>query len=166
MRPGGGHARDFAGVLPDQHVVRLPRIWKMKRRSIACSTATATRSLALVVEPSVQGAGGMIFHDSDVLPVFADSPSRHDVLLIFDEIFTGFGRTGPLFACERAGVTPTSSRCPKHSPGGTLPLSAAWLPSRVRGFLVRRSANGADARPHLYGEPARVCRCERVARSV
>ena len=66
-----------------------------------------SRSIAgIVVEPLVQGAGGMKFHDANVLKRLRAAADKYDLLLIFDEIFTGFGRTGTMFACEAVDVTP------------------------------------------------------------
>src|SRR5690606_10891291 len=86
---------------------------------------------AILVEPRVQGAGGMIFHGDEVLRTLRRLADKHGVLLIFDEIFVGFGRTGDLFACEGAGVLPDIITLSKALTGGTLPLSAAIASARV-----------------------------------
>jgi adenosylmethionine-8-amino-7-oxononanoate aminotransferase len=73
----------------------------------------------------------MLFHDAEVLVRLRRLADRHDVLLIFDEIFTGFGRTGPLFVCQGSGVTPDIVTLSKALTGGTLPLSATIANARV-----------------------------------
>jgi adenosylmethionine-8-amino-7-oxononanoate aminotransferase len=78
----------------------------------------------IIVEPLVQGAGGMHFHDAATLARLREIADRCGALLIFDEIFTGFGRTGTLFACEQGGVTPDIVTLSKALSGGTLPLAA------------------------------------------
>ena len=126
----GMHAL-FTGLLPDHHVRPLPRD--------ADSLADLERFLdrqgdeiaAILVEPLVQGAGGMIFHDADVLRRLRTLADRHGILLIFDEIFTGFGRTGTMFACQAAGVVPDIITLSKALTGGTLPLSATVARAHV-----------------------------------
>ena len=86
---------------------------------------------AIIVEPLVQGAGGMQFHDPAVLRHLRAAADRMETLLIFDEIFTGFGRTGTLFACESAGVTPDIITLSKALTGGTLPLAATVANRKV-----------------------------------
>ncbi len=91
----------------------------------------ATQTAAVVVEPLVQGAAGMLLHDPDALARLATACMRHDVLLICDEVATGFGRTGTLFACEQAGVRPDVVCLGKGLTAGYLPMSATVASGRV-----------------------------------
>ena len=121
----------FAGVLPAQHIAALP----VDAASVAAlETVLAERGgelAAILVEPRVQGAGGMLFHDDETLRTLRRLADAHGVLLIFDEIFVGFGRTGDLFACEGSGVIPDIVTLSKALTGGTLPLSATIASDRV-----------------------------------
>ena len=126
----GMHA-SLAGVLPEHHIIDLPE---------NPATATALGKLlkdrsdtiaAIVVEPLVQGAGGMKFHDADVPRHLRALADEHDMLLIFDEVFTGFGRTGTMFACEQAGVAPDIITLSKALTGGTLPLAATVTSAKI-----------------------------------
>jgi adenosylmethionine---8-amino-7-oxononanoate aminotransferase len=121
----------FRGVLPQHHLTDLPHD--------EASSATLERLLerhadeiaAIVVEPLVQGAGGMRFHDPEVLRRIRAAADRYEILVIFDEIFTGFGRTGTLFACEAAEVVPDILTLSKALTGGTLPLAATVASAKV-----------------------------------
>jgi adenosylmethionine-8-amino-7-oxononanoate aminotransferase len=103
------------------------------------TTATLDRILGryvddlggIIVEPLVQGAGGMLFHEPEVLRRLRKLADKHELLLIFDEIFTGFGRTGTMFACEAAGVAPDIITLSKALTGGTLPLAATIANAKV-----------------------------------
>jgi len=126
----GMHAM-FAGALPEHVVLPLPRD---AAGEAALSGFLATRGqdvAGLIVEPLVQGAGGMLFHDAQVLQRLRRLADQHGLLLIFDEIFTGFGRTGAMFACESAGVVPDIVTLSKALTGGTLPLAATVATRRV-----------------------------------
>ena len=121
----------FSGVMPSQHVVALPRDSETEAALDALLAQKGHEIAALIVEPRIQGAGGMLIHDDAVLRRLRNIADRHEVLLIFDEIFTGFGRTGDLFACQGAGVTPDIITLSKALTGGTLPLSAAVASRRI-----------------------------------
>ena len=129
--PDEGMHSLFAGVLPAQHVVPLPVDEASTAALDAFLAEKGGEIAAMVVEPRVQGAGGMLFHDDEVLRRLRRAADAHDVLLIFDEIFVGLGRTGDLFACEGSGVTPDIITLSKALTGGTLPLSAAIASKRV-----------------------------------
>ncbi|HEX7943830.1 MAG TPA: adenosylmethionine--8-amino-7-oxononanoate transaminase [Phenylobacterium sp.] len=121
----------FAGVMPAQHVVALPRDAGSEAALDKLLAEKGHEIAGLVVEPRVQGAGGMLLHDDAVLATLRRVADRHGQLLIFDEIFTGFGRTGDLFACTGSGVVPDIVTLSKALTGGTLPLSAAIASTRV-----------------------------------
>jgi adenosylmethionine-8-amino-7-oxononanoate aminotransferase len=127
---GGMHAL-FAGLLPQNHIVDLA---DNEQRLAALDDLLARRADdigGIIVEPLVQGAGGMKFHDADVLHRLRALADKYDVLLIFDEIFTGFGRTGTMFACEAAGITPDIITLSKALTGGTLGLAATVASRKV-----------------------------------
>ena len=126
----GMHAM-FAGLLPEQVIADLPRDEAGLARLRDVIARRATELTAIVVEPLVQGAGGMVFHDADVLRRLRALADEFDLLLIFDEIFTGFGRTGAMFACAATGVTPDIIALSKALTGGALPLAATVATSRV-----------------------------------
>ncbi len=127
---GGMHAR-FAGVLPAQITAGLPRDDASEAALDALLERHAHEVAAILVEPLVQGAGGMVFHGADTLRRVRRLADRHGVLLIADEIFTGFGRTGAMFACQAAGIAPDILTLSKALTGGTLPLAATVASAEV-----------------------------------
>jgi adenosylmethionine-8-amino-7-oxononanoate aminotransferase len=131
--PVDGMHHVFAGLLPRHLFCDLPR----DDESLAALTAVIERHAGeiagIIVEPLVQGAGGMIFHGIDVLTRLRALADRYELLLIFDEIFTGFGRTGDTGTAGKCGlqglfvsqaVAPDIVTLSKALTGGTLPLAA------------------------------------------
>jgi len=121
----------FAGVMPQQVIADLPVDEASEAALDALLAEKRSEICAILVEPLVQGAGGMLFHLPETLRRLRRLADRHDVLLIFDEIFTGFGRTGSLFAMQAAGIEPDIVTLSKALTGGTLPLSAAVASTKV-----------------------------------
>ena len=113
----------FRGLLPEHVIIDLPQ----DERTVAAFDAALARNAddlaGIIVEPLVQGAGGMRFHDAEVLRRLRAAADRYELLLIFDESFTGFGRTGRMFACEQAGVVPDIITSAKAL-GGGIPCGA------------------------------------------
>jgi adenosylmethionine-8-amino-7-oxononanoate aminotransferase len=128
----GMHAL-LAGVLPEHFVLDLPRDEAGVAALDAFLDGHAHQLAGIIVEPLVQGAGGMIFHEPEVLARLRAAADRHGLYLIFDEIFTGFGRTGSMFAFEQAGVRPDIITLGKGLTGGTLPLAATVASGEVFG---------------------------------
>ena len=129
--PDGSMHAAFRGLLPQQITLDLPTEEASERAFAALLAQRAGEIAAIIVEPLVQGAGGMRFHAPQVLRTLRDAADRYDILLIFDEIFTGFGRTGALFAFQSAGVVPDILTVGKALTGGTLPLAATLASQKV-----------------------------------
>lgn len=121
----------FTGAIQDQHVLDLPRNEGVMESLDDFLFRRSGEIAAILVEPLVQGAGGMVFHDAETLARLRELADRHGLLLITDEIFTGFGRTGTMFACEQAGIVPDIMTLSKALTGGTMPLSVAVARAHV-----------------------------------
>lgn len=121
----------FSGLLPEHYVIDLPRDEESSAAFDSLLERHAHELAGILVEPLVQGAGGMLFHDEVVLHRLREAADKYELLLIFDEIFTGFGRTGAMFACDAAGVDPDIMTLGKGLTGGTLPLAATLATRKV-----------------------------------
>lgn len=122
----------FGGALLEQVVVDLPRDAAGEAALDAVLCRHRGQLAGIVVEPMVQGAGGMVFHDAFTLQALRRLADAHDLLLIFDEIFVGLGRLGKgMFACQIAGVQPDIVTLSKALTGGTLPLAATIASARI-----------------------------------
>jgi adenosylmethionine---8-amino-7-oxononanoate aminotransferase len=158
--PDGGMHRMWDGVLPRQVFAGLPPagfaagVDPAYARSVRDLIAAHEDELAaVIVEPVVQGAGGMRFHDPGYLRVLREACDEHGVLLIFDEIATGFGRTGAMFAAGHAGVSPDVMCVGKALTGGYLSLAAALCSVRVAAGISRGELPVLAHGPTFMGNP-------------
>ena len=158
--PEGGMHRMWDGVLPRQVFAGLPpagfgagvdEAYSLELRRLI--EAHSGELAAVIVEPVVQGAGGMRFHDPGYLRVLREACDAHDVLLVFDEIATGFGRTGSLFAAGHAGVSPDVMCVGKALTGGYLTLAAALCTAEIAAGIARGELPVLAHGPTFMGNP-------------
>ena len=116
----------YKGLLPTHHFV-APDIQALRKAFKAHHHELA----AMIIEPIVQGAGGMLFYPAEVLKEIRKLCDEYDVLLIADEIATGFGRTGKLFACEHADIQPDILCLGKALTGGYMTLAAVLTDPKI-----------------------------------
>jgi adenosylmethionine-8-amino-7-oxononanoate aminotransferase len=153
--PDEGMHTMFAGVVPEQIIADLPQNAESVERFEALLDAHEGEIAAVMVEPLVQGAGGMKFHSVETLKVMRAACDKRDLILIFDEIMTGFGRLGTLFAANKAGVTPDIMTVSKALTGGALPLAAAIASTRIFDSFYSDDATRALMHgPTYMGNPA------------
>ena len=133
----------FSAVLPE-HVFAAPPPREFDQgyadELVGLVEKHANELAAVIVEPVVQNAGGMRFYDPGYLRVLREVCDATGVLLIFDEIATGFGRTGTLFAAEQAGVSPDVMAVGKAMTGGYLTMAAVLTTRRVAEGISRGEA--------------------------
>ena len=157
--PDGGMHSLWHDVLSDQVFAPVVPSHYDPAYSAAFEAQLATHAnelAAVIVEPVVQGAGGMRFHDPRYLADLRAICDRHDVLLIFDEIATGFGRTGELFAADHAGVSPDIMCVGKALTGGYITL-AATLCSAAIAETISNGEAGALMHGPTYMANALAC---------
>jgi adenosylmethionine---8-amino-7-oxononanoate aminotransferase len=141
--PEEGMHRMFRGVVPEQFVVELPESVEKLHALDALLAEHGREVAAVLVEPLVQGAGGMKFHAPETCAELRRLCDQHGLVLIFDEIFTGFGRTGTMFSCEQTGVAPDIVCLSKALTGGTVPLAATVATEKVYAAFLSDDAEEA-----------------------
>ncbi|WNV89701.1 adenosylmethionine--8-amino-7-oxononanoate transaminase [Umezawaea sp. Da 62-37] len=154
--PDGGMHSLWQGVLPEQVFADAPPAGMdtaYVQHLADLIEQHADELAAVIVEPVVQGAGGMRFHDPRYLHVLRELTLAHDVLLVFDEIATGFGRTGELFAADHANVSPDVMCVGKAMTGGYLTMAAALCTERVADGISRGDVPILAHGPTFMGNP-------------
>jgi len=158
--PVGGMHSMFSGVLaehvfaerpPDGFEADLDEMWAAGVRELV--ERHSDELAAVIVEPVVQGAGGMRFHSPDCVRLLRELCDEHGLLLVLDEIATGFGRTGALFACEHADVRPDVICVGKALTGGYMTLAATLCTREVADVVSRGEGGGLMHGPTFMANP-------------
>ncbi|MGN9794599.1 adenosylmethionine--8-amino-7-oxononanoate transaminase [Streptomyces sp. OZ13] len=154
--PEGGMHELWQGVLPRQLFADAPPADYEESYARGLRELIARHAdelAAVIVEPVVQGAGGMRFHSPEYLRVLREACDEYGVLLVFDEIATGFGRTGTLFAAGHAGVAPDVMCLGKALTGGYLTMAATLCTSQVAEGISRGEVPVLAHGPTFMGNP-------------
>ncbi|MER6615873.1 adenosylmethionine--8-amino-7-oxononanoate transaminase [Streptomyces xantholiticus] len=154
--PEGGMHELWQGVLPRQLFADAPPAAYEESYAAGLRELIAGHAdelAAVIVEPVVQGAGGMRFHSPEYLRVLREACDEYGVLLVLDEIATGFGRTGTLFAAEHAGIAPDVMCLGKALTGGYLTMAATLCTSRVADGISRGEVPVLAHGPTFMGNP-------------
>ena len=151
--PEGMHAL-MKGAFAEQLLLDVPSAANERARFEQVLGERAPELAGLIIEPLVQAAGGMKFHSAETLAHIVATARRHGLLVILDEIATGFGRTGTMFACEQAEVVPDIMTLGKALTGGTLPLAATVARRHVyEAFLSPDPSKALMHGPTFAGNP-------------
>jgi len=158
--PVGGMHSLFTGLLPEHVFAERPPDgfhagldagWADRVRELAA--AHADELAAVIVEPIVQGAGGMRFHSPQCVALMRSVCDEHGLPLVLDEIATGFGRTGAMFACEHAAVAPDVMCVGKALTGGYMTLAAMLCTPAVADAVCSGEGGGLMHGPTFMANP-------------
>tara|TARA_B100000767_G_C19770293_1_gene539586 strand:- start:1420 stop:2700 length:1281 start_codon:yes stop_codon:yes gene_type:complete len=158
--PDTGMHHLFKGILAQQHFVNRPQAKFGQAKSLtdidemrALLTSNHETIAAVILEPIVQGAGGMYFYSADYLANIRQLCDQYNVLLIADEIATGFGRTGELFACHHASIAPDIMCLGKALTGGYLSLAATLTTDTIAETICQGEGGAFMHGPTFMGNP-------------
>ena len=127
----GTFTASYAPLLFDVSTLPFPAAGREQATLDALEAACSAAPAALIVEPLILGAGGMLIYPAWVLAAMRAICARHDVLFIADEVMTGWGRTGTLLACEQAGIVPDILCLSKGLTGGAVPLAVTMASEAI-----------------------------------
>ncbi|MCI4590593.1 adenosylmethionine--8-amino-7-oxononanoate transaminase [Sphingobium sp. BYY-5] len=151
----------WAPLLFDVDTIPFPAHDREQACLDALEAACAQKPAAFIVEPLILGAGGMLVYSAPLLREMAAICRRHGVLFIADEVMTGWGRTGTLFACEQAGIVPDIMAVAKGITGGAIPLAATLATAPI--FDAHRSTDRARLFYHSSSYTANAIACAAAA---
>ncbi len=147
----------YAGYMPMQYVVPLPRDEYALAEFESLLKAESKHIAGVFLEPLLQGAGGMRFHGPDMVAEIHRLCKAHHTLFIADEIATGFGRTGMMFACQEAGITPDVMCIGKALTGGAMSLAATLASEEIFAAFLGDSLEKALMHGPTYMGNALAC---------
>lgn len=152
--PNDGMHKSFNDYMPKQFALRVP-LDEYDFAEFEYTIEAISKSVAaVIIEPLVQGAGGLKFYSADVLAEIYRITKKYDLLFIADEVMTGFGRTGHMFACEEANIKPDIMCLGKALTGGTMTLAACMVKEEIyNAFYSDKLENALMSGPTFMANP-------------